>query len=751
MWLNLNGQWEFRFDPLNIGQLEGWQQPTTPFDREVNVPFCWESPLSGIGDTSGQQVAWYRRDLSVPSEWDGHRVWLRFEAVARDATVWVNGTQAGTHAVDSGPFAFDITEQAPPGKTTQVVVRVHAPTSSGTSIEHTGASGIWQTVWLEARPETYVDSVSMTPRRENDAWVVDLAADLRGPDGPAAVSIRSPDSGVETVQGQASIENGVGEFQTTLTVESPRPWTPSAPELYDLEIEVTPGSGVPDIVHTYFALRTVEVAGAGARTFLLNAEPVSMRCAKDYSRNPEGIATAPDDEFLRRDLELTASLGVNCLSVRAADLEPRKQWWADRLGVLLVGDSLLGEQSGADASLLSGGGDRDISWNVRAWMNLARRQGWGLLGVRVALADFEFEHDGLFNYDRTPKEFGYAAFVERMTLADLLGDDFVGFETPPVIVTEPGAAVSVPIFVSHFSDRDGEIMVHPWLVGIDDLGAEVRVDLDFRPVTWELFGVTQQRPLGVTLPAERGFVGALAMELLADGERIGANFVNIIAVRPRQEGVAAGSAESAGPRRVAFRRSPLDPARVHWSGAGVPSVDAQRQSGLEKLYFRGPGSVEYRFPVPDAVLEAGPIRVGLLLELGTKARDEKLDWARLANPLDYPQTDGRKLPGAVQIHINGEYLDPIALADDPADSRGVLSHMTGVQHGSYGYLVRGELVLQGLAALTAQLRRNPEIRVVIEVLEGESANGLSVYGARSGLYPIDPTIVIETQRDIVWE
>ncbi|MCP5117525.1 MAG: hypothetical protein GY953_42425, partial [bacterium] len=77
-WLNLNGEWEFRFDPLNIGLDERWYLPRTMYDRRITVPFCWESKLSGVEDTSGQQIGWYRREIDVPAGWHGQRVWLRF-------------------------------------------------------------------------------------------------------------------------------------------------------------------------------------------------------------------------------------------------------------------------------------------------------------------------------------------------------------------------------------------------------------------------------------------------------------------------------------------------------------------------------------------------------------------------------------------------------------------------------------------------------------------------------------------------
>jgi predicted transcriptional regulator len=233
------------------------------------------------------------------------------------------------------------------------------------------------------------------------------------------------------------------------------------------------------------------------------------------------------------------------------------------------------------------------------------------------------------------------------------------------------------------------------------------------------------------------------MELLDEaGERLAANFVNIAARRAPFQRVEALDA-----RRTILRIPPLSISASRWQGAGAPNR-LLRRSGVGKYFFHGPGSVEYRFEVPQAVLDANPIRLGLRVELGAKARDERLDWPQQISPLDYPQTDGNKFPTTVNILINGHALEPIELADDPADARGFLSHQAKFHHGSYGYLVQGEIYLQGLPELVDSLRRHPTLRVIFEVPEGANAHGLSVYGARSGRYPVDPTIIFETERDV---
>ena len=303
----------------------------------------------------------------------------------------------------------------------------------------------------------------------------------------------------------------------------------------------------------------------------------------------------------------------------------------------------------------AGSGDRDISWGFRYLTTQLRKhekiQGY----IFTELTDVEFEHNGFVNYDRSEKEFGYDYWVKGMRIADLQGEDFVGFDGPPAVVAKPGEELSIPAFVSHWSDREGEILLKRWLDGVDDLGREVRIELDSRPVAWSRYRVTAQPPLLVTVP-ERAFAGAMAMELVDEsGQRIAANFVNVV-VEPRCGGVAAGQRTRIDARHVAMRVSPRSVSAARWTEAGGPSRTVLR-TGPDKFYFPGPGVLEYRFEVPPEVVEAKPVRLGFLVELGTRSHEERLDWPQEIDPRDRPQTDAKKHPGEMSVYINGHPLN----------------------------------------------------------------------------------------------
>jgi hypothetical protein len=300
------------------------------------------------------------------------------------------------------------------------------------------------------------------------------------------------------------------------------------------------------------------------------------------------------------------------------------------------------------------------------------------------------------------------------------------------------------VFVSHFSDRVEPPTLNVWLQAMNDLGGEIKLQAAPKRVRWERFRVTRQEPVKMTVPELRDFAGAVGFELVdTGGKRIAANFVNIVARTGGAEPDASSGSrvELLHGRRVRLRVGADRFARARFDRYG-PEVFARRG----KFYAYGAGEVEYRFDVPEEVINAGPVKLTFLAELATKAGGEKLAWPARPSSQDYPQTDGVKYPGSVEIRIGGEEVEAASLPDDPADARGVLSHLASFHHGSYGYLVKREMDLTADAGLLKRMQKDRTLRVVLRVADGARAAGLSVYGDRTGRYPLDPTLIIETER-----
>ena len=184
-WMNLNGVWEFEVDASLSGE-ERDLHLGQPLSRKITVPFCPESELSGIGEKDFMPSVWYRRAIELPAGWNapGKRVFLHFGACDYETTVWVNGSNVGFHRGGYTSFAFEITRAVVSGSNI-IVVRANDDTRSklqptgkqserlhSYSCLYTRTTGIWQTVWLEAVPETFVRSVKYYPNIDPDECVI---------------------------------------------------------------------------------------------------------------------------------------------------------------------------------------------------------------------------------------------------------------------------------------------------------------------------------------------------------------------------------------------------------------------------------------------------------------------------------------------------------------------------------------------------------------------------------------------------
>ncbi len=316
----------------------------------------------------------------------------------------------------------------------------------------------------------------------------------------------------------------------------------------------------------------------------------------------------------------------------------------------------------------------------------------------------------IFEIDRWPEHFGYDAFVEDMTPADLQGADFVGFEGPPLVETTPGGKLAITPFVSHFSELEEAPTLETKLIATNDLGGNVELLGKTRRVRWESYGVTRQEPIVMTSPDIRNYTGAVTFELKdSDGKRIAANFVHIVL----REEAQSPRVEQVTPRRTALR---AEPGLFTATGSNLDWVAHTTSNG--KLWTEGAGRLEHRFEIPADVLAAGVTKLELLAELATR--------------------DGEN--GLVRVTLGEVAAGDLELPDDPKDAQGILS-----PDGSHGYLVRLELTPD--AALVERMQSDRALVVAFEVPKERPA-GLSIYGERSGRFPVDITLIVTTERAV---
>lgn len=338
-WRTLNGQWAFEIDHGASGRARGLPTADSLTD-EITVPFAPESELSGVEDTDFMDAIWYRREFELDEDDFAERLLLHFEAVDYAAEVWVNSESVGTHRGGYTPFAFDVTDAARVG-TNVVTVCAEDDVRSGLQpagkqsqqyasqgATYTRVTGIWQPVWLEPVPETYVETLRFEPDPENDALHVEVAFD-----GPVwAGEVTATATFEESVVGKTTVATDGAFTAFTLPVDETHPWTPDDPNLYDLDIEYAVDGETVDAVESYFGLRSVTL---GDDRVYLNGEPLFQRLVLDQGYYPDGLYTAPSDEALRQDVELGKEMGFNGARLHEKVFEPRFLYHADRLGYLV--------------------------------------------------------------------------------------------------------------------------------------------------------------------------------------------------------------------------------------------------------------------------------------------------------------------------------------------------------------------------------------------------------------------------------
>jgi len=337
-WKNLNGLWQYAITA------KGEKAPTQ-YEGDILVPFCIESSLSGVQREVGPDNAlWYQKTFAVPSNWKNGRILLHFGAVDWMTDVWVNDIKVGSHTGGYTPFTFDIT-QALKGKQNSIVIRVWDPTNSSyiphgkqvinpRGIFYTSVTGIWQTVWLENVPEDYIENIVTTP--DFDKATVSVEVDFTNLTRDDLYQVEVSYEGqlvasAKSINGQPVEVNMPEDFLR---------WTPDHPFLYDMRVKVLRKGKVIDVVDSYFAMRSFGTMrdDNGIVRLTLNGLPIFQFGPLDQGWWPDGLYTAPTDEALAYDIQVTKDLGFNMIR-KHVKVEPARWYYhCDRLGMIVWQD-----------------------------------------------------------------------------------------------------------------------------------------------------------------------------------------------------------------------------------------------------------------------------------------------------------------------------------------------------------------------------------------------------------------------------
>ncbi len=350
-WTNLNGNWDFGFDDDNKGEAEGWYEGFQT-EREICVPFTYETKKSNIHDQEVHHFVWYSRRFQAQKEkLSGNKLFLHFEGSDFLTKVWINGKFAGMHEGGYSRFSFDITNLVKDGEN---LVTVKAEdhmdpqqprgkqrwVSENFGCWYVQTTGIWKTVWMEYVPDICLSSVKMTPNLPEGRLELEYTVDC-----PAA-----PDGRRLEVEAVVSFEGrfitrtitGIGKNPTKVSIdleaaeaENPwgiRTWTPAAPQLYDISFCTRYDGEVCDEAGSYFGMREIRIDGPN---ILLNGAPLYQRLILDQGYWEETHLTPPDEDALIEDIDKIHALGYNGLRKHQKTEDERFLYWCDVKGMLV--------------------------------------------------------------------------------------------------------------------------------------------------------------------------------------------------------------------------------------------------------------------------------------------------------------------------------------------------------------------------------------------------------------------------------
>ena len=347
--LTVSGRWEFEFDDADRGLAERWYEPSPArrFSKTIVVPFAFQSKLSGIGDPTPHDVVWYRRALPVPDGFRraGRRVMLHFGAVDYEATVWVNGRQAGAHRGGHVGFSLDVTDLLQAGDANAVTVRVFDPAADRTvprgkqfwgpkseGIWYTRTTGLWQPAWIESVAAEHVARLRVTPDVDNSQVAIEAVLSRHAPGARLRTTVRLGGR----VHAQSEIICTTARPVAVHRLSEQRLWSPWEPTLYDLTVELVSAEGrVVDRVASYFGQR--KVSTHQGRVYL-NNYPYFLRLVLDQGYWPESLLTPPTDEAMQFDIKTAKAMGFNGARKHQKVEDPRWLYWADKLGYFVWGE-----------------------------------------------------------------------------------------------------------------------------------------------------------------------------------------------------------------------------------------------------------------------------------------------------------------------------------------------------------------------------------------------------------------------------
>ncbi len=341
-WQGLNGEWEFAFDDKNEGIKSGLWQGNKALPLKINVPFSYEYPASGVGDTAQHDVVWYRRTFAIAEGNGGSRALLCFNAADYQTDVWLNGVHILTHTGGFTPFSADITDILKEGENVLVVrcedtLNACVPrgkqswTGSPFACFYVPNTGIWQSVWLEFFGEDCIAEHLLLCDYDKTELYGELVT-LYGLADEAEIAVTFDGKLIKRERLTLRGRHNRYRFALPKDYTDDYSWSPENPRLLYVDFALYKGGKRVDLAHTRIGMRKISIDEYGK--ICLNNRPYYQRLVLDQGYWQESGLTPPSAEALRKDIELAKSMGFNGARKHQKLEDPYFCYYAEELGFL---------------------------------------------------------------------------------------------------------------------------------------------------------------------------------------------------------------------------------------------------------------------------------------------------------------------------------------------------------------------------------------------------------------------------------
>ena len=449
-WVNLNGEWDFLFDDRKVGEAEKWQKKFPEKPLKIQVPFTYETKMSGIEDTAAHEHVWYHKELEVTAEeMEKRRVLLHFEGCDFATKLWVNGEYVGSHKGGYARFSFDITGHLQAGKN-QVTVYVEDTMSieqprgkqrwlkESFGCWYVQTTGIWKTVWMEFVPETYLVRMKMTPNMEEYSVYMEYEVNDHAADGTleAVTEVWFEDTLINR-SSKPVLRNKVFDvislYRPDVTQWGVWKWTIINPFLYDVKVSLVKNGEVIDEIGSYFGLRDIQIEKG---SILLNGNQLYQRLILDQGYWEDSHLTAPSEEALIEDIDKIVAMGYNGVRKHMKIEDERFLYWCDKKGVLVWSEMAAAFEFG----------DNTVEEFTKEWMEIVR-QNYNHPSI-VAWTPFN-ESWGVFDVKTNGMQQKFTEAIYNLTKSmDPMR---------PVVVNDGGDQTVSDIITMHDYEQDGDL------------------------------------------------------------------------------------------------------------------------------------------------------------------------------------------------------------------------------------------------------------------------------------------------------